>query len=83
MAGGAAEGDRALQAVLANVHAYYAQFLPAVQQAVTDGLAPIEKRLKVGIGMLCGAWGLTAGQVNGHGAQCATNTGLRVSFAIF
>ena len=47
MAGSAPQSERALEAVLHNVHTYYAQFLPVVQQAIQEGLAPIEKRLKV------------------------------------
>ena len=37
-----------LAAVLENVHAYYNQFLPLVETAIKENLAPIEKRLEVG-----------------------------------
>lgn len=37
-----------LAAVLENVHAYYSQFMPLVDTAIKESLAPIEKRLEVG-----------------------------------
>jgi hypothetical protein len=46
----AAKGSLAqkLAALLENVHSYYGQFLPLVDKAIKDSLAPIEKRLEVG-----------------------------------
>ena len=36
-----------LAAVLGNVHAYYCQFVPHIQDAIAVGMSPLEKQLKV------------------------------------
>lgn len=47
------QGDSSAQShvpnLLQHVGAYYAQFLPAMEKAVTDGLAPVEKALQVSL----------------------------------